>query len=154
LGKRRTFFVFKGLNGKKKGGKEMKALSGKAREVMDLLTKGLHTGGHRVIDNSEGAYMAVHVEKLRLTEQGALYSVAHYFEQNGDLMRDPDMEFMKIGDDYYPVYFRQDGGIALEQEAVVYGPGGKIERYHPKLQADLATFADRWMRNIKEQQKL
>jgi len=69
LGKRRTFFVFKGLNGKKKGGKEMKALSGKAREVMDLLTKGLHTGGHRVIDNSEGAYMAVHVEKLRLTEQ-------------------------------------------------------------------------------------
>ena len=132
----------------------MKALSGKAREVMDLLVKGVHTGGHRVIDNSEGAYMAVHVEKLYLTEQGALYSVAHYFEQNGDLMRDPDMEFMKIGNEYYPVYFRQDGGIALEQEAVVYGPGGKIERYYPKVQADLAAFADRWMRNIKEQQEL
>jgi len=154
LEKRRTFFIFKDLNGKKKGGQKMKALSGKAREVMDLLTKGLHTRGHRVIDNSDGAYMAVHVEKLYLTEQGALYSVAHYFEQNGDLMRDPDMEFMKIGNEYYPVYFRQDGGIALEQEAVVYGPGGKIERYNPKVQAELATFADQWMRNIKEQQKL
>jgi len=154
LGKRLAFFVFKDLNVKRKGGQEMKALSGKAREVMDLLTKGLHVEGHRVFDNAKGAYMAVHVEKLRLTEQEALYSVAHYFEQNGDLMRDPDMEFMKIGDDYYPVYFRQDGGIALEQEAVVYGPGGKIERYYPKLQADLAEFADRWMRNIKEQQKI
>ncbi len=132
----------------------MKALSGKAREVMDLLTKGLEAGGHRVIDNTKGACMAVHVEKLYLTEQGARYSVAHYFKQNGDLMRDPDMEFMKIGDDYYPVYFRQDGGIPCEQEAVVYGTGGKIERYDPKVQADLAVFADRWMRNIKEQQNL
>jgi len=132
----------------------MKALSGKAREVMDLLTKGIHVGGHRVIDNAQGAYMAVHVEKLYLTAEGALYSVAHYYKQNGDLMRDPDMEFMKIGDDYYPVYFRQDGGIALEQEAVVYGPGGKIERCDQKVQADLATFADRWLRNIKEQQNL
>ena len=40
----------------------MKALSGKAREVMDLLTKGLHVEGHRVFDNAKGAYMAVHVE--------------------------------------------------------------------------------------------
>lgn len=132
----------------------MKALSGKAREVMDLLTRGLEVGGHRVIDNAQSAYMAVHVEKLYLTEEGALYSVAHYYKQNGDLMRDPDMEFMKIGDDYYPVYFRQDGGIACEQEAVVYGPDGKIERHDPKVQADLAIFANQWMKNIKEQQNL
>ena len=132
----------------------MKALSVKAREVMDLLTKGLHVEGHHVFDNAKGAYMAVHVEKLRLTEQGALYSVAHYFEQNGDLMRDPDMEFLKIGDDYYPVYFRQDGGLACEQEAVVYGPGGRIDGYKPKMQADMAVFANQWMKNIKEQQKI
>ena len=132
----------------------MKALSGRAREVMNLLTEGLRVERHRVIDNAKGAYMAVHVEKLRLTEQGILFSVAHYYEQNGDLMRDPDMEFLKVGDDYYPVYMRQDGGGAYEREAVVYGKDGKIERYYPRMQADLAFFANQWMKNIKEQQKL
>jgi len=132
----------------------MKALSGRAREVMNLLTEGLRVERHRVIDNAKGAYMAVHVEKLRLTEQGTLFSVTHYYEQNGDLMRDPDMEFLKVGDDYYPTYMRQDGGGAYEREAVVYGEDGKIERYYPRMQADLAFFANQWMKNIKEQQKL
>jgi len=132
----------------------MKALSGKAKEVMNLLTEGLQMEGHRVIDNTKGAFMAVHIEKLRQTVQGTLFSVAHYFDQYGDLMRDPDMEFLKVGDDYYPVYFRQDCGGTYEREAVIYGDDGRIERYRPKVQGDLAFFANQWMKNIKEQQRL
>lgn len=132
----------------------MKALDTKARAVMEILIEGLQIGGHRVIDNAKGAFMAVHIEKLRETEQGTLFSVAHYYEQNGDLMRDPDMEFLKVGVDFYPVYFRQDGGGARETEAAVYDSDGKIESYDLKVQAKLASFADQWMRNIKEQQNL
>ena len=47
----------------------------------------------RKIENSK-AFMPVHLQKLRACEHGVFYSMTHYYEQNGDLMRDPDMEFI------------------------------------------------------------
>ena len=46
--------------------------------------------------------MALHVEYLHeVPPYGPLYSVAHYYEHNGDMMRDPDMEFLKSHDGYF-----------------------------------------------------
>jgi hypothetical protein len=134
----------------------MRPINQKARAVMDTLTRNLwNIGDHDRIDNAPGAFMYVAVEMIEQNESGELISVAHYYEQNGDLMRDPEMIFLHAKDgNYYPTYFRQDGGLPIEQNSVEFYHGGKRVRYSKSLQKDHAIFAGTWMRNIKEQQGL
>ncbi len=135
----------------------MNHLNQDAKKIMDKLTEGL-TPDHanKKIDNSKGAFMAVYVEYLHeVKPYGSLFSVAHYYEQNGDMMRDPDMEFLKGHDgNYYPAYFRQDGAAGLEQEVFIYDEEGKIKQFRPRLMNDLKNFANIWMENIRQQQGL
>lgn len=92
--------------------------------------------------------MQVVVERI---EEHA-FSVAHYFVQNGDMMRDPEMVFVKAADgEWYPTYFRQDS-IGIEQTSARFD-GQKPTSCAPSLQRDHATFANTWMRNIAEQQR-
>ena len=67
-------------------------------------------------------------------------------------MRDPDVVFLIGADqDIYPVSFRQDGlGIYLESAFAEDG----IWKVRPKMQADLCSFCNQWMRNIEQQQNL
>ena len=76
-----------------------------------------------------------------------LISIAHYGEQSGDLMADPEMEFTIIGGDYYPISFRND--YLAKHNSIFEDDGINLP-----LQHDLTTFANQWMRNIAEQQKL
>ena len=132
----------------------MKPINQKARKVMDVLTEGMDTiGDHKKVDNTEGAFMAVHVEFLDNCNLGEIFSISHYFEQNGDLMRDPDMEFIKGGDsEYYPISFWQDAP-PIRTEVVVW-KDCKITGWMSKEQAKLATFSNKWMKNIRLQQEL
>ena len=133
----------------------MKAINQQAKKVMDVLTEGvdIEADDSKKVDNTKGAFMTVHVECVGTSNLGPLYSIAHYYEQNGDLMRDPDMEFIKGGDgEYYPISFWQDS--PLKRDEAVEWKDGEITGIKPKLQAELATFANMWMRNIKEQQGL
>lgn len=130
----------------------MKAINKEATKVMDRLTEGLDSESmSRKIENTT-AFMAVHVDWLGQPQAGDIFSVAHYYQQNGDLMRDPDMTFLKALDSYYPLSFRQDG-LPIMQEAVEWEEG-TIKAFRPRLQAELATFANMWLRNIKLQQGL
>ena len=73
----------------------MKNLNQKATKVFMLLVDGLkEPGDAKKIDNTNGAFMTVHVELIHQNEHGRHYSIAHYYEQNGDLMRDPDVVFL------------------------------------------------------------
>ena len=133
----------------------MKAINQQAKKVMDLLIEGLdnETNDHKKIDNAEGTFMSVHIECLNKCSLGQIYSVAHYYEQNGDLMRDPDMEFIKGGDgEYYPISFWQDAPLIRDEPAT--WKDGEMMAFDAKRQAALVTFASTWMRNIKEQQGL
>ena len=136
----------------------MKSLTGKAHQVMELLVEGLNdVGAHQTIDNSKGTFMAVHVEfinKLNNGLVGDVFSVAHYYEQNGDMMRDPDVEFLRNGGKFYPIYFRQDGAGGKDEEVLSFDIGGHVQGYRKALQADIASFCKMWMQNIKEQQGL
>src|SRR5215471_2664477 len=85
-------------------------------------------------------------------------SVAHYGEQNGDLMRDPEIVF-EIGDEAFgddawgPISFRNDYmGIVQEGElgAVFQDEDGRV-LIRPKLVRELKSFARLWNRNIGEQ---
>ena len=96
--------------------------------------------------------MAAHVECIGHWNNGfPLYSIAHYYKQNGDMMKDPDMVFVKhpLGK-VFPISFEQSSA-GIYQESVWYDGGFKMKA---KQQKDHATFANTWMKNIKEQQEL
>jgi len=76
-------------------------------------------------------------------------SVAHYGEQNGDAMRDPEMCFELMGDDWGPTYFRNDY-MGVEQFAAFKNEAGQA-MIRPRLIKDLRSFARTWDRNIREQ---
>ncbi len=123
-----------------------------AKKIMDKLTEGLkEPGDHREVNNAP-AFMSVHVEQIGTCDLGPMFSIAHYYEQNGDLMKDPDMVFIRGADEYYPIEFQQDN-LGLYQRAVEW-EGGKVKGYKPKMQKDMAVFAGTWMKNIREQQGL
>lgn len=130
---------------------KLKPLGVEAQAIFEALVDGLSLAdgekSSRRIGEPGGAYMPVSVERLWKDK----YSVTHYYEMNGDLMRDPDMEFVRHGDRIYPVYFRQDGYPGAENEVFTYDDRGKIVSVDDKVQKGLATFANTWMKNIKRQ---
>ena len=143
----------------------MKYLGKQATKVMNTLTE-LAKDGHVKVDNGGPDFMAVVVERVREVEYGPVYSVTHYYEQNGDLMCDPDVEFLKVvhvfervgakpGTFYFPLTFRQDN-LGIDQQAVIFNEvdGKTVTRCNRKAQADLVTFCNQWMRNIKNQQRI
>lgn len=67
----------------------MKTLDRKAAEIL----RGLLALQTTKVDRSDGTYMPVHIEIIDRTENYNHISLAHYGEQNGDLMRDPEMIF-------------------------------------------------------------
>lgn len=132
----------------------MKPINQKARKVMDALTEGINNiGDHKKIDNSEGAFMAVVIECIGGCNFGLLYSIAHYYDQNSDLVCDPDMVFIKAETDgnYYPISFEQ-GGVKYEESVTI--KDDKVAGTWTHLQREQKDFANMWMKNIKEQQGL
>lgn len=130
----------------------MQTISRPAAAILDLLTQGLNSlGDHCRIENSP-AFMAACVERINDTPLGPVFSVAHYYEQNGDLMRDPEMTFLRLPDgSYSPLSYQQDG-LGLYQESVIFDENGNPEKFIPSMQRNHALFAEQWMKNIKEQQ--
>lgn len=101
--------------------------------------------------HSEG-YMDLVVEATpmldRFNGQNSLaFSMAHYFEQNGDLCQDPEMVLF-----YYPelnaveAYSFQQAIPPIYQE--VFPEPGKV---YPRRQRELNNFLSQWLRNIKNQ---
>ncbi len=127
----------------------LKVLGKKAAAVLDHLTEALAVGDSRKIDGGTG-YMPVHVECLQQTRLGLLYSIAHYFVSNGDLVPDPDVTVIRGAAGWSPVSFQN--AIAY-REAVRFRDGGTIE-VDARQQRDLAEFCNLWMTNIEEQQAL
>ena len=124
----------------------MQTLSRAAGHVLDALTQDLPVGTARTIDNSNGTYMALHVD--RLTE--STFSLAHYYGQNGDLVCDPDGVFLKTEAGWLPVTLQLCTGhytVAVELDG-----NDKPTGYRPKALAELSSFAAMWLRNITQQQ--
>ncbi len=131
--------------------RSIKPLSQKALAVFRVLTEGLtKVGDHRKVQQSR-EFMPVSVEVVGTRPQGALIvSIAHYYEQNGDLMADPEVTFVVVRDDYvYPITFRQDN-LGINREYVRWE--GEREYCNLGMQNDLASFGNQWMENIKQQQ--
>jgi len=136
----------------------MKSLNKTATEIFLLLVDGL--SGHttsRKVDNAPGLFMPIVVE--RLEDDPEIYSLAHYYEMNGDLVPDPDAEFLVVrgtrsGGEVvgiYPVAIDQ-GPLGYRRYAQPEG-GGRV-RVTARGQAELAEFCNQWMSNVADQQQL
>ena len=99
-----------------------------------------------------GGYMPLVVENLGYTFRGAaVYSITHYGEQNGDAMRDPDME-LAINHEagtVEPLTFRNDY-MGMYQEVYKRDNDGRL-LYSPRLRTSLDDFLWQWLKNIIEQ---
>lgn len=79
-----------------------------------------------------------------------VYSITHWGCQNGDMMRDPDMEFSidRDGERIIPLSFRNDYmGIHQEILKVINGK----QMYSASLVTDLDAFLWQWLKNIRAQ---
>ena len=83
-----------------------------------------------------------------------MFSVSHFGEQNGDLMRDPDVTFL-LGDggSVHPLSFRNDY-VGCEEVAVELVEGGNKLRVDDQVLYVLVDFCNGWMKSIAEQQNL
>ena len=135
----------------------MKSLNTKAKLIAQKLYETMYSGphmkeeGYSKIDTSD--FMAVVVELLSpIPGYGNVISIAHYGTLNGDPMRDPEMTFVIIQGDYYPISFRNDY-LGIDQEVFRY-KDGKPTHVNNQLQHSLTEFANQWMRNIDDQQEV
>lgn len=108
------------------------------------------------IDNSNGSFMPVHVEILSSINfsgyPSRIVSVSHYFEENGDLVPDPDMEFIIIDSKEPVIYPASFQNQLLYDRAIEQADGRWL--YNRKTLAELTGFAEMWMKNIAFQQDL
>lgn len=132
----------------------MRKINQDAKGVFDTLTEGMNEiGDHVKIEN--GAFMPLCIELIGEVEinnslQALEISFCHYGEQNGDLMRDPEMNFLRINGEYYPSYFRNDY-LGVEEFSLTYDDNGKPEGVKPKMQRNQAIFTGQWALNLREQ---
>ena len=100
-------------------------------------------------------FMPLSVEDIGQSGDGnRLISICHYGEQNGDLMRDPDMVFeihaWADAPAAEPLSFHNDY-MGLFQEVYRYGADGKKTHVNVRLKQELTSFARTWFKNLKDQ---
>ena len=123
-----------------------------AAKVLDKLVEGLTEPGQaRKVDNTGGAFMPAHVECVGRNEHGLLYSVAHYFEAQGDLVADPEMELLR---DETGAWLPVSITMALgHKRALLFGDGGKVRVDEREYRSQI-RFLSMWTKNIKKQHHL
>ena len=124
----------------------MRGLSKTACAVLDAVTDGLDIGDSRTIDNTNGVYMALHVDRL----SPSTYSLAHYFKQHGDMVCDPDGVFLRTNAGWLPVALQLCTGHYTR--AIELDDSDKPTGVRPKALAELVQFTTTWLRNISAQQ--
>jgi len=133
----------------------MKSLNKTASKTFAKLIAGLTPDKpHRKIEN--GSWMPLSVEIIDNLPNGTkIVMLCHYGEQNGDLMADPEMNFLVnqnvIGTFVCPIYYHNDY-VGKEMRSVISDNREyNTYRINYALQADQTSFANTWLKNIKDQ---
>ena len=127
----------------------MKIYQSFAQNLLQLL------GGADAVRIIVPGHMPLSVEDIGPSGEGnRLVSLCHYGEQNGDLMRDPDIVFMfhdlPDGPAAEPVSFCNDY-MAICQEVYKYDESGKRSHVVPRLKRELKDFSRTWFKNLRDQ---
>lgn len=92
-------------------------------------------------------FMDLNLDYLEKDEQGYVIAMAHNYEQNGDIMADPDMQIRIIPEMHSieALTFQQDN-MGIFQE--VYPEPNLV---NPKAKKELNAFLETWLKNLIEQ---
>ena len=106
------------------------------------------------VENEPWMRLVIEVLPERGPDGHVVVSVAHYGEQNGDPMRDPEMLFEVVEEvgkepEFWPFYFRNDYA-AVEQWSRQRDDAGNLHCL-PSRTRDLEQFAKMWDQNLREQ---
>ena len=117
-----------------------------AKVLTDLL------GNDTAIRLTVKGFMPLPLEYLGQSAEGnRLIAIAHTGEQNGDLMRDPDMVFeIHAHGMAEPLSFPNDY-MGMMQELYRYNDSGKKTHVNASSKQDLKSFAHTWFKNLKDQ---
>ena len=80
-----------------------------------------------------------------------MFSVAHYFEAQGDLVADPEMELLR---DETGAWYPLSISMALGRKHAVMLVGGGRARVDEREYRSQLRFLSVWMKNIRAQQGL
>ena len=141
----------------------MQQLNKNATKIFDSLLDKLNGQTHKKF-TSEG-FMPLVVEILEgqiatAYGKGKLISIAHYYKQNGDVMRDPEMLFLVVDLRHelqgkeenlfvFPAMYQQDS-LGIYEESIVFD-NGAVKNCHKLWQKAHANFANTWLVNIRQQ---
>lgn len=127
------------------------------KEISKIIALAGHTDSdtfHISIEN--GAYMRLVIEGIGQSPDGRqMISVAHYYTQNGDPMRDPEMTFLLatgcagFADGWFPVSVQMDG-IGYYRTAIQWDENGQMLSNRREMR-DEKSFARTWNTNIRHQ---
>jgi hypothetical protein len=123
------------------------------KTVLELikLAGGWHPGLYLKIDNAP--FMELVIEAMDESGPCGLpaISVCHYGEQNGDLMRDPEMcfEFGLAGGPHLNAFYWRNDYAGIEQWSRFIRDGNYC--YHTQLHEQHGNFAKLWDKNLDAQ---
>lgn len=141
----------------------MKTLNKTASQILSRLIDAMNGKSHLKIENEP--FMPLTIERIgeainTLYGPGLPYSLCHYYEQNGDLIQDPEMCFVVVDSRHttdtnlsavaiIPYMFQQANlGIYGESAAT---EGNRLVLTDHKMQSDHRDFANGWLINIEAQ---
>ena len=112
-------------------------------------------GSDTAVRISVEGYMPLSIEAIGTSDAGnRLIAICHYGEQNGDLMRDPEMVFELFirgeASAAEPLSFQNDY-MGVFQEVYRYDESGKKTHVNTRLKAELKSFARMWFKNLRDQ---
>ncbi len=127
----------------------MKTYQSFAKNLLQLL------GDAEALRITSDGFMPLSIERIGKDADGRdMIALSHTGEQNGDLMRDPEIVFVlhQGPDGLYaePVSFRNDYA-GIMQDVYVYDDNGRRTHVHATRKAELKSFCTMWFRNLKHQ---
>jgi len=133
---------------------EIKPVGPSGSEIMKkLLFFAEKENGYFKLDKTENTFVPLVIEILDRSDSYINITLCHYLEQNGDLMRDPEMLFLYTEDKFYPYYFRNDF-VGSESYSLEINENGQIKGIKKSEYKRYLDFAEIWLKYIKEQQNL
>ena len=124
-----------------------------------LLSQLASSYGFNLLDWESNIYLKLEQEGFdRLVlerHEPHVFSLSHYYVQNGDLMADPDVTFLLIKPlsrlIIYPLTFQQDNLGIYREVAYLNSERNHLSKFKPAPMEDLVDFCNTWASNIYAQ---
>lgn len=140
----------------------MKNLDKDSTKIFCALMARMNGRPYHKIFNSP--YMPLTIENMggnfpMVWGNGHFYSLCHYYEQNGDLMQDPEICFLvvdnrKSDEDYEKIHIVpcsfQNATLGIYEESISF-MSNTVALYLPRMQTSHISFAKFWLDNIAVQ---